>query len=421
MSVPRIAVWQPLWRTMRPIWGAHGTGIVWLGLGFGVTVSFGLILQLLALRGLSGGGYSTFVAAIGIGNIASAIAVTLQPVVAARSMSGSRAFLPCGPRVTVVAAVTITASVAVLLGLTLGPATGLLAALQLPLHAVAGIGLGRLQARSQFGRMAVALSGWGAMRLVVVGAAVSLGEASPEAFVLALPLALLAELAILWAAGAYRGVGWQAAPDSKQLMRRYAVWGLFAWLMNADALYGGTLLDTAQRDLYAVALTLGRQPVYAVAPLATVLLPAALASTPGSQRARLRSITLVSLLLFVGASLVIGLRPEALVGLLSGGTQPADAMLMRGYVVIGSLTAFASLALTLTFAVGALPDLRRWGSLALLSAAVALLFVATPQALLALQGAVVGSVTAGLAVLAWRATSAHRDHASDGGTPVAAA
>src|SRR5262249_20779372 len=154
------------------------------------------------------------------------------------------------------------------------------------LHLLIGIGLGRLQAVRSFVRMAAGLSSWSVARILIVVPAVLLGHGSGTVFLLALPAALLANLLLLLALGGYHAISWQTAEDGSQLLRYYALWALIAWLLNADVFYARLFLSPVHAGEYAVAFTIGRLPLYAVAPLVMVLLPVTLASKPEEQRAR---------------------------------------------------------------------------------------------------------------------------------------
>ena len=266
-----------LLRPVQPVWGGQGRGTswlaLWLALGIGSTFLLGLVLQLLALRTLSGGGYATFVLALGVGNVANALAVVVQPVVAARTAGGDSSLLPVRPTAALAAAATLTLGGAAALSTVTEPVIALFIVLQIPVHAAVGIGLGRLQARRAFGLIAASLGFWAAARVLIALAAMAGPPAATSALVFALPGAQLAQLALLWWLGAYREVRWARAADGSELLRRYALWAVFAWLLNADALYGHARLGPEVADSYAVALTLGRQALYAAAPLAIVLLP----------------------------------------------------------------------------------------------------------------------------------------------------
>ncbi|MHB8645862.1 MAG: hypothetical protein ACYDAR_08755, partial [Thermomicrobiales bacterium] len=70
---------------LRPLWGDEGKGAIWLTAGIATTFVFGLALQVLGLHRLDTSEYATFVFALGIGNVANAIAAAIQPVIATRS------------------------------------------------------------------------------------------------------------------------------------------------------------------------------------------------------------------------------------------------------------------------------------------------------------------------------------------------
>jgi hypothetical protein len=377
---------------LRPVWGDEGAGTVWLALGIAATFVFGLFLQLLGLRTLSDGAYATFVFGLGLGNVANAVAAAVQPVVAARAAADDGTFLPASPRALVAGAVLLCLAGVALLGPSVGPVTAFLAVAQIPLHAAVAVGLGRLQAARAFARLSGCLVVWSVVRIAVVVPFVLTGRASAEVFVLALPAALAAELALLAGLGAFRGVAWRTAPDGGALRGSYGLWALFAWLLNADAVYALLFLDPANADRYATALTLGRQPIYAVAPLAMVLLPVTQAGGRGGQRERLRAILGVAALVFAGSFVVLGIRPDLVLGLLTGNAAATSAALVRGYTAVGSLAAAATLLMTFTFALGGAP--RTWLLIALTAGSLAAAaLVATPGQLLLVQGLAVALLT----------------------------
>lgn len=388
--------------SLRPAWGNEGVGLSWLAVAFGATVVLGLALQVLALRTLSEHDYATFVFGLGIGNIANAIASAVQPVVAVRAGTSRAAFLPASPPAILGVTVLATVVATVVLAPRVGWLVALFACLQIPLHATVAVGLGRLQARRSFVQIAGALTLWSSMRIAVVVPAVVAGAVSATAFVIALPVALLVEIALLAWLGAYRGTVWRAAVDSRRLLNDYGLWALFGWLINADAIFARLFLSAAGADAYALAITLGRQPIYAVGPLAMVLLPVTVAGEDEGQRDRLRAILLASLLLLVGTLVVIGGWPETIVGWLTGDPSRGNATLIRGYAVVGSLAAAAMLLLTFAFALGRPPRVRNLVVLALVGGVVAVTLATGPFRLLALQLAIVA-----ILVVAW-ITLAHR-------------
>ena len=391
--------------SLQPIWGAEGAGLVWLAAGFGATVVLGLALQLVALRALDEGDYATFVFGLGIGNVANALATAVQPVVALRAVTSRSGFLPGGPATILVAMTVATVAGVGILAPGVGLSVAALACVQVPLHAVAAVGLGRLQAGRAFARIAGLNALWSIVRILVVVPSVVAGDGTGTVFVLALPAALAVEIVALVLLGGFCGTTWHAAADGRALLRTYGVWALFGWLLNADAVFARLFLERSAADAYALAVTLGRQPLYAVAPLALVLLPVTLGAHPGEQRRRLGSILLVSLLLLAGTLLVLGGWPRAIVGLLTGDPGRADAALIRGYAVVGSLGAAATLLLTFAFALRRAP---RFGALAFVAVAggtIAAAFGHDANRLLVIQAVVVAALVAGLIWLSLRATA----------------
>ncbi len=395
---------RPLWARLRPIWGGEGAGAAWLGVGVAVAALAGLALQLLGLRVLDDGAYATFVFGLGIGNVAAALASAIQPVVAVRVGAPQSAFLPATPLVIGIAAIVTGGLAAALLAPRVGLLVAVLALLQVPVHAVVGVGVGRLQGRRAFGAIAAAVVLQVGFRIAVVLPPILGGHGSATVFVLALPASLLATLVLLLVVRAYRGTDWRVTTDGRRLLGHYALWALFAWVINADAVVARLLLSAEDADAYALAFTLGRQPLYVVAPLTTVLLPVALAAHAAEQRERLRAVFAVSALVLVGTVLALGVWTEPIIGLLTGDPASGDPTLVRGYAVVGPLAAAATLLLTFGFALGCAPRLR---ALALLTAggALAATVVDGPGALLLLQAAVMAALVALCAVLAIRATA----------------
>lgn len=399
-----------LWRfaqtRLQPLWGDEGAGVLWLTLGVGVTFILGLVLQLLSLRTLNAGGYATFVFALGIGNIAHAVASAVQPVVAARATTDQAAFLPVSWQTLALAAGLLTPIVVMMLSPAVGWRIALLAVAQVPLHVTVAVGLGRLQAQRQFARLAACLALWSAARCGVATLAIITESGSPTAFVAALPLALLAEAGMLWVLGAYRGCDLRPTADGKPLVTGYALWALFAWLLNADAVFAPRVFSPADADAYAMAFTLGRQPVYAIAPLTTVLLPVTLALDQVEQRPRLFAVLGVTAVLLVGTLVVLGARPNLILALLTGDPASTSAVLLRGYAIIGSVAAGAALLMTFAFALGCPPRLQVLGGLAFSYLLVTAAFVSRPLHLLFAQGSVIFLVAAFSTVNVIRATSA---------------
>jgi O-antigen/teichoic acid export membrane protein len=393
---------------LQPLWAGEGRGTLWLGLGVGSTFALGLLLQVLALRALSDGDYATFVLALGIGNIANAIAVTVQPMIAASVAKGEPVALPAQPWLLAGAAGGVVFGGAMLLGGTVGWVVAVLAMLQIPLHAAVGAGLGGLQGSRRFGALASALLLWTLARVLVAVAVFVTLDAPALGFVLALPAALALELLLLLRVGALRGAALTQPRIDLAALRPYAVWALLAWLLNADAVYGHARLPAVEADAYAVALTLGRQTIYLAVPLATVLLPVTLAGARDGQRGRLYAILLVTALLLVAGGIVLGVRPELIVRVLSGGTKDVGVGLVRGYVVVGALAAGATLLLTFLFGLVRLPRLRWWGLLAVASASAAMLWASTAEELLLVQLVAVGALFAALASAGFAATAVER-------------
>lgn len=394
--------WRLPLTLLRPLWGDEGAGVLWLALGVGTTFVLGLALQLLGLRTLGNGGYATFVFALGVGNIANAVAGAIQPVVAARAATERPAFLPVSWRVLAIGGLLGTVAAAAALSPGVGPVIALLVVAQVPLHATVAVGLGRLQAQRRFMQMAACLALWSVARFVVAVMAVVVVHGGAGAFVAALPFALLVEAIVLWLIGAYRCCETRPAADGTSLLVGYGLWALFAWLLNADAVYAPRVLAPSDADAYATAFTLGRQPIYAVAPLTMVLLPVALHPERGEQRSRLFAIFGVTIALLIGTTLLFGARPELVLRLLTGDPASTSPLLLRGYAIIGPVAAGATLLMTFTFALGCPP--RPWTMLALALGflAITIGFVSHSLHLLVVQGLSIAAVTTICALNAMR-------------------
>jgi O-antigen/teichoic acid export membrane protein len=387
----------------RPAWGSEGRGAAWLAVGIGATFALGLALQLIGLRVLDAGDYATFVLGLSVGNVASAIAAAIQPVVAVRSSeAGGGAFLPAalGPTLLVTLAAAIVGTTLLIPGI--GAMLALLVVSQVPIHAALGIGTGRLQARRAFGAIAVSLVLLSVVRIGVVAPSSLDGGSTARIFVVALPIALLGAIAVIALRGGFRALPLRPARDGRILLGQYLLWALAAWLINGDAVFGRLLLSAERAGDYALAFTLGRQPIYAVAPLTMVLLPVTLAGHPAEQRGRFRAILAISALLAAGTIAVLTPAPEALVELLTGESTTGDPALIRGYALVGSLAAAATLLLTFAFALGHPPKLR-WLALLTAGGGIAALVLADSSGeLLTIQGVIVLALT----VICYRAARA---------------
>ena len=173
---------------LRPAWGGEGRGLTWLAVGIGATFALGLALQLIGLRVLDEGDYATFVLCLSLGNVASAVAGAVQPVVAVRAGTAHPAFLPAPAGAMLLVAVATIAGGAALLAPGVGWAVALLACVQLPLHAFLGVGTGRLQARRAFAAIAASLVLLSVVRIAAVVPTSLDGAASARVFAVALPV-----------------------------------------------------------------------------------------------------------------------------------------------------------------------------------------------------------------------------------------
>jgi hypothetical protein len=228
------------------------------------------------------------------------------------------------------------------------------------MHALIGVGCGRLQAQRRFAWLAVAIAAFAAGRIGLAVPVVTL-ELPVEAFIAALPAGLAVTLAILILGGAYRGVSWKLMERraAGPVLAGYACWTLLAWLLNADALFARLFLEPAEADRYGVAFTLGRQPLYAVAPVAIVLLSLVAASRPHELTARWGAAMLTGLGMTLVAALALALLANPLVGALTGTPASGYAGLVGTYGAVGGLGALITLQLTFLAGSGRLPSARK--------------------------------------------------------------
>lgn len=377
---------------LRPLWGEDGRGMLWLAVGVGSTFALGLLLQLVALRALAPSGYSLLVVSLGIGNVAAAIAAAVQPVVALHTGDARANFLPASPRMLVAAAAVLVGGGSAVLAPSLGPAAAALALAQIPLHATVAVGLGRLQQRRAFAPLAACLALWSITRVAVVVPLLLLGHGSSLLFVTALPVALALELLLLAGLGAFRGISWQPSANARALLMMYGLWALLGWLLNADVLYARLFASSAGASAYAIAFTIGRQPLYAAAPLTMVLLSVTAAGQPREQRARLWAVLGAAALLLVGTLFTIGVAPGLFLQVLAGRSGAGLANLVRGYGVVGSLGAALMLLATFVFALGMPPRLRVPVLIAIASLAAAPLVARGTWSLLFAQGLTIAAL-----------------------------
>lgn len=366
-----------------------------------LTFVLGPVLQVLAIRKLGTGDYATFVFALAIGNVANALAASVQPVVAVQVGAGKRGeFLPTGR----MAAAGLVLVVGTLAAAALGQSTGMvvagLAIAQLPLHAVLGASIGALQGARRFAAVSVTSVAFAPLRLLGALAAVALGHEGVTAFVAALPAALAVSLVVAGLLGAFRAISWSKAAAPRTLLFTYLSWVALAFLVNADAIYARLALPDVEADRYGVAFNLGRLAVFAIAPIATVLLPAAQGSSP-SERWQ-RTIAAAGLTLALGAGLMatVGAFPAQVSDLLTGDGGAGYAALVRVHIIVGTLAALVTLLATLAFAVGVRPPIGVVGGAAVLPAVVAILSD-SPVTLATAQAVAVGFVAAAMLRAAW--------------------
>lgn len=388
------------------VWASEGHGLISLTLSVGSTFVLGLALQLVAIRHLAPDGYSTFVLALGIGNVAAAVAGAIQPVSATHVLTGAgdgALPLPAGWLACIAIGGTLLAAGA--LSPQLGFAAASLAVAQLPLHAIVAVGMGELQGRREYLRLAIAYSCFAVVRLGFALLAMAGDRGGETAFVAALPAGLLATIALVGMLGGYRQSSFGTGGSPVRLAVSYTLWAVFAWLLNADAIAARLVLPSNEAGQYALAVTLGRQALYAILPLSFVLLPATQAGDNASQRTRLLAIMGVSAVVLMAAIVALGVAPSEVARLVSGHEKAVVPGVLRGYAVVGSLGALATLEFTFLFALGKTP---RLGVLTALTACASglLMLASSDVALLAVQLSVITGLAVWLTLLGFEATKA---------------
>ncbi|TAK73796.1 MAG: hypothetical protein EPO16_12000 [Dehalococcoidia bacterium] len=319
-----------------------------------VTLTLGIALQLLAARTLTGGEYATFVLSLAVGNIANGIASAIQPVVALRASGDStlavrdlRRAIALALGVSVIAVVALSRSVGTGLAVAIGA--------QLPLHALVGVGQGRIQGALRLGPLAVSISMFAVLRMLVVVPLILMGVRNVHPFVLSLPLSLAGTLTFLALIGAFDGLtrGGRGTAG-RDLLGPVLAWLVFYWLLNGDAVYGRMVLNASDAGQYAVSFTLGRLPVFLAAPLAIVLLPVMTRADTDRRRALIELLA-VAAVLALGTALALGIVPALPVTLLAGRSDAASDLLVRLQAWSGASAALALLLFTFLFAMRYMP------------------------------------------------------------------
>ncbi|MEZ4503920.1 MAG: hypothetical protein R3C39_14955 [Dehalococcoidia bacterium] len=383
----------------------HWTGTLLLIAATGGVFASGLVLQLLAIRWLDGAEYARFVLAIGLGNAAGMVAAIVSPVVAEQAANGRARPLPASPRVVALWGIGAGGVLVALLGFSTDPGLAALAVLQVPLVFAIAVGTGGLQGEIRVSATALSTTVWAATRLgIAVGLALAIVR-DDRMFVLGLVLALACQVATLRALGAFRRIEWVPNVDVRGLLRQYATWLTFGWIVNADVIVAPLLLPDGAAGDYALALTLGRQAIYLVAPVAFVLLPISWSRPPWQQRSLLLGVCALGAAVTVAMVLVLTPAPGAVVELLRPDEPLADSMLVRLYALIGGVGAFATLLFVLGAGTRSMPSLRALFAFGLTLGVALVLIGRDSRGLAVTQLLALATIAAWLWRLDWRATS----------------
>lgn len=365
------------------LWGTEGRGTLLLTLAMAFVFAMGLALQLFAVRTLDDAQYSTFVLSLGIATVATMVASAIQPVVALQMLRGDSGFLPIAAPGLFGGLALVLVVTTLLLEQQLGLWLALLTTSQVPLHLAIGVASGVLQGRTSFAALAFGMVLWSGTRLCAAVALDRFGVDAELSLVAGLAIALGVHLAWLVARNGFAGLTLQAGGEARHTLRNYVAWLSAGWVIYGDAAMARVLLPGTDGARYALALTLGRQAIYASSPMVTTLVPAAaLAQSP--PRHRLAAILGVSALLTTGLAVGMGLDPALTATLVAGTAERADPALFRGYVVVGGLGTLSMLLLAWATASDRLPV---WplASVAAALPLVSLVLVDTSSALLVIQ------------------------------------
>lgn len=332
--------------SVRHVFGS----LVRLTFGTVLAFSFGICLQIFAVRELDSGDYASFVLALAVGNIANAVGAAVQPVVALRIANGRRDVFPYSLKSSVLLVVFVALAGGIALTPASGLAIGILISLQIPLYALIGFGQGRLQGDSRFGALASTLPLFAVGRVGTVVVAFYFGGDGVGIFVLGLLVGLASTVLFLVGMGAYADLSVADRGFKPALIRPFLWWSSIAWLLNSDAVIGRLGLAEEFARRYSTAFTLGRLPVFSVAPLATLLLPLAAGRGPEGTRQLANRALIVSAAVFAATMILLAAFPGHLIELFEGKPDPAIQNLVRLHAVIGSTAASATLLLNIAFA-----------------------------------------------------------------------
>ena len=340
-------------RSSIALWGDQGRGAFLLVLATGAVFVLGLALQLIAVRALDSAAYATFVLALGLATIASMVASSVQPVVAMRVLSDQAGYLPFGLRTGMPTLGILTVAVWLALTGTIGNSGALLVAIQLPMHLAVGVLSGLIQGRRSFGTLSLGMAVWSASRVGAASLLLILGVDAEVSLLFALDAALFAHLIVLALGVSWSSACWTTSKSSLRDFSEFAGWLASGCLLFGDAIACRLLLPDVSAARYALAVTLGRQAVFAASPLSTVLLTTVQERPDDRGRLGLVAGIAVVLTVFLGAG--VGIAPAAAVALLTGSASLADPWLIRGYVLVGGLGAAAVLLLAWAGGLGRLP------------------------------------------------------------------
>lgn len=277
-SRPRVPVDLAYWLS------GSGRGGAYAAAAFAVTFLLGLGLQALAIRSLSAAGYATFAVGLSVGNVAAALAQSLQPSVALAHIkhdeeSQSRSWLAPATIVCTSVAATVAGWLAA------GPWLGVVLGSQVPLHAALAVGLGKIQSEGRPGLLMIGATAYAPGRLVAAISFLALFGASAAALAASLPAGLLLSLAVVLGAGGF-------VSGSPRGSRRLVVapgvgtWLALAVLQNADLMIARIVFSGVDAGSYALSFTVGRLPLFAGMLVAMVLLPAVAADAGAWRRTR---------------------------------------------------------------------------------------------------------------------------------------
>lgn len=340
------------------LWTGHGSSLSFLGAINFIVLASGVGLQLLAIRSLSHGDYATFVVGIGFANAAGIVGNVVQPIAAIRSSvdaTGPIVPVPHGAAVVVLAA-TFGAIVSLLVSF-VGFWEAMSMASLLPLHAIIAVGLGRLQAHRAFRRISVVSVSLVPSRLLFAAAFGYAGWSTGASFVTALLASAVLAASATALVGGLRGL-YGAFGSDRRLAVTYAAWGALAVLIHVDVLVVKLAFSETDASRYAAAFTLGKLGLFAVGPIALVLLPVAQPLAGGAVRSLSAATVIVTLVVGLAMFAGLGFYPETVARLVFGESQPVgSAGLIRIHLLIGIVNVLMLLQSTLLFARGVRPPL----------------------------------------------------------------